>query len=209
MHDLIIATITLSLLHGSIPNHWLPFVVLSKNANLNYKRFILIVSLGSFFHSFSTSLLGFFLSYLGYHSSQVEYLERLLPSFFLILLGMIYLTIKHDSLHQEINTEENIQKNRSLAISLFLIYLAMFFSPCLEIEAIFFSAGRFGFESAILIAIIYSALTLISMLTFSFVSYMGLLKYYPKFLQIYEKKISGIILILLGIFHYFYSHSNH
>jgi hypothetical protein len=80
----------------------------------------------------------------------------------------------------------------------------MFFSPCLEIEAVYFAIGKYGFFAFILISLIYMIITLLSMQFFTYLGFKSLVKYYPKFLEEQEKKIVGIILILLGIFSYFY-----
>lgn len=197
--EYVIGTIVLSLIHGSIPNHWLPFIAISKTEKWTFKQLFFVISLGAIFHSLSTALLGFFISYLGFYTSTIYQLEKILPTFFMIFLGMIYIILDHNNHHDHIK-----YKSKKLWISLVLLYLAMFFSPCLEIEAIYFSIGKYGYFSVILISILYTLITLFSMLFFSFISYKGLLKYYPRFIERNEKKIIGIVLIVLGIVSFYY-----
>jgi len=200
MNQYIVATILLALIHGSIPNHWLPFIALSRAEKWSTKKLIMIISIGAIFHSLSTAILGFFISYFGYYISSISQLEKILPTFFMVFLGMIYLIIDH----QEHYNDPLKKKSINPIFSVILLYLGMFFSPCLEIEAIYFSVGRYGLTSFVLISLIYTIITLVSMLTFSYLAYKGLLKYFPKILEKYEKRMIGLVLIILGIFSFYF-----
>jgi hypothetical protein len=200
INQYIVATILLALIHGSIPNHWLPFIALSRAERWSTKKLIMIISIGAIFHSLSTAILGFFISYFGYYISSISQLEKILPTFFMVFLGMIYLIIDH----QEHYNDPLKKKSINPIFSVMLLYLGMFFSPCLEIEAIYFSVGRYGLTSFVLISLIYTIITLVSMLTFSYLAYKGLLKYFPKILEKYEKRMIGLVLIILGIFSFYF-----
>jgi hypothetical protein len=200
INQYIVATILLALIHGSIPNHWLPFIALSRAEKWSTKKLIMIISIGAIFHSLSTAILGFFISYFGYYISSISQLEKILPTFFMVFLGMIYLIIDH----QEHYNDSLKKKSINPIFSVMLLYLGMFFSPCLEIEAIYFSVGRYGLTSFVLISLIYTIITLVSMLTFSYLAYKGLLKYFPKILEKYEKRMIGLVLIILGIFSFYF-----
>jgi hypothetical protein len=200
INQYIVATILLALIHGSIPNHWLPFIALSRAEKWSTKKLIMIISIGAIFHSLSTAILGFFISYFGYYISSISQLEKILPTFFMVFLGMIYLIIDH----QEHYNDPLKKKSINPIFSVMLLYLGMFFSPCLEIEAIYFSVGRYGLTSFVLISLIYTIITLVSMLTFSYLAYKGLLKYFPKILEKYEKRMIGLVLIILAIFSFYF-----
>jgi nickel/cobalt exporter len=200
INQYIVATILLALIHGSIPNHWLPFIALSHAEKWSTKKLIMIISIGAIFHSLSTAILGFFISYFGYYISSISQLEKILPTFFMVFLGMIYLIIDH----QEHYNDPLKKKSINPIFSVILLYLVMFFSPCLEIEAIYFSVGRYGLTSFVLISLIYTIITLVSMLTFSYLAYKGLLKYFPKILEKYEKRMIGLVLIILAIFSFYF-----
>jgi len=200
INQYIVATILLALIHGSIPNHWLPFIALSRAEKWSTKKLIMIISIGAIFHSLSTAILGFFISYFGYYISSISQLEKILPTFFMVFLGMIYLIIDH----QEHYNDPLKKKSINPIFSVILLYLGMFFSPCLEIEAIYFSVGRYGLTSFVLISLIYTIITLVSMLTFSYLAYKGLLKYFPKILEKYEKRMIGLVLIILAIFSFYF-----
>ncbi|MCX7811013.1 MAG: hypothetical protein N2247_08885 [Leptospiraceae bacterium] len=200
INQYIVATILLALIHGSIPNHWLPFIALSRAEKWSTKKLLMIISIGAIFHSLSTAILGFFISYFGYYISSISQLEKILPTFFMVFLGMIYLIIDH----QEHYNDPLKKKSINPIFSVMLLYLGMFFSPCLEIEAIYFSVGRYGLTSFVLISLIYTIITLVSMLTFSYLAYKGLLKYFPKILEKYEKRMIGLVLIILGIFSFYF-----
>jgi len=87
INQYIVATILLALIHGSIPNHWLPFIALSRAEKWSTKKLIMIISIGAIFHSLSTAILGFFISYFGYYISSISQLEKILPTFFMVFFG--------------------------------------------------------------------------------------------------------------------------
>ena len=79
----------------------------------------------------------------------------------------------------------------------------MFFSPCIEIEAYYFTAGTLGMSGIIVVSIIYLILTIFGMLLLVDLGNRGVEKLNWHFLEHHEKKIMGIVLIVLGIFAYF------
>ncbi len=178
LYEYLLGTFILSLVHGSIPNHWLPFIAISKGENWNFKKLAMVVLGGGIFHSLSTSLLGFFISYLGFHSFQyVQELEKILPTFFMVFLGMIYMVL--DSHEDSIDLTK--LKKRKLWLTIGILYITMFFSPCLEIEVIYFGIGKFGFFYVFLISILYTIITILSMLFFTFISFKDGIIFTPEY----------------------------
>lgn len=196
-----VAIFVFGLVHGSIPNHWLPFVLLAKTEKFSIFLLSVIVAAGAIFHSLSTSLLGVFFSYLGSHMSEIEESERLVTSLLLASSGVLFLILKHREAHDH---EEIVKKRKNNLIVITLLYLSLFFSPCVEVVPVFFSYGaKYGVFHSISLAFFYTLLTTLSMLFFSLLAFKGLLAFFPSFLQAYEKKIAGFFLILLGVFRFF------
>jgi threonine/homoserine/homoserine lactone efflux protein len=79
----------------------------------------------------------------------------------------------------------------------------MFFSPCLEIEAYYFVAGKLGWEGIISVSIIYTVITIAGMLLLVWLGMKGVRKIKSHFLEHHEKTITGVLLIVLGITGYF------
>ncbi|MFC0774045.1 hypothetical protein [Terrimonas alba] len=81
--------------------------------------------------------------------------------------------------------------------------LAMFLSPCLEIEAYFLLAGTKGWWILVTIALLYSVVSISGMLLWIRFAYKGLLKLNWHKWEHNAGLISGGVLIATGILSYF------
>lgn len=95
--------------------------------------------------------------------------ERAVP-LLLLALGLWYLIravawqhLRHRHVHDHIDGG-TVRKHRSFSALLLSLGLAMFLSPCLEIETYFLSAGAKGWAAVWLVALIYNTSTLSGML---------------------------------------------
>lgn len=77
--------------------------------------------------------------------------------------------------------------------------IAMFFSPCLEIEAYFLLAGAHGWEHIAFLAILYTAVTVTGMVVWVRITYRGLFKLNWHSLEHNAGIITGITLAATGI----------
>ena len=207
--QIIIGAFLLSLLHASIPNHWLPLVALSKSEKWNERSALGITAIAGFAHTLSTIIIGIMVGFLGYKLSESNSLiTGVIAPIILILLGIIYLVLnlrdnKHHYHHHhaEVNTD-NIKKKTTFAIVLALS-VSMFFSPCLEIEVYYFVASKLGWEGIISVSVIYTFITIVGMLLLVWLGMKGVKKINSHFLEHHEKTITGALLILLGISGFF------
>ena len=94
-------------------------------------------------------------------------------------------------------------KNRSKWAIVFTLSVAMFFSPCLEVEAFYFQAGSLGWPAIIMVSIVYVAVTVCGMLVLVLLGLKGVTRMKSHFLDHHEKLISGIVLVALGLLSYF------
>ena len=78
--------------------------------------------------------------------------------------------------------------------------MAMFLSPCLEIEAYYFQAATAGWSGILMVSAVYVIVTVSGMLLLVFLASKGVRAIQSHFLDHHEKLLSGIVLILLGIF---------
>lgn len=209
LSQIIIGAFLLSIVHASIPNHWVPLVALSKAEKWNEKLTMGITAIAGFAHTLSTIIIGIIVGFFGYKlSDSYSFIVGVIAPSILILLGIIYLILsirdnKHHHHHHthEINIDE-AKKKTTTAIILTLT-ISMFFSPCLEIEAYFFVASKLGWQGIITVSVIYTIITIAGMLLLVWLGMKGIRKIKSHFLEHYEKSITGIILIVLGIAGYF------
>lgn len=215
LSQIIIGAFLLSIVHASIPNHWIPLVALSKAEKWNEKLTLGITAIAGFAHTLSTIIIGIIVGFFGYElSGSYSFIVGVIAPSILILLGIIYLILsirdnKHHHHHHthEINIDDvnlPLAKKTTTAIILTLT-ISMFFSPCLEIEAYFFVASKLGWEGIITVSVIYTVITIAGMLLLVWLGMKGVKKIKFHFLEHHEKTITGILLIVLGIAGYFIS----
>ncbi len=210
LSQIIMGAFLLSIVHASIPNHWIPLVALSKSENWNEKSTMGITAIAGFSHTLSTIIIGIIVGFLGHQlSNSYSFIVGVIAPSLLILLGIIYLVLsirenKHHHHHHhshEIHIDD-ARKKTTAAIILTLV-ISMFFSPCLEIEAYFFVASKLGWQGIIAVSVVYTAITIAGMLLLVWLGMKGIRKIKSHFLEHHEKTITGALLIVLGIAGYF------
>jgi hypothetical protein len=79
----------------------------------------------------------------------------------------------------------------------------MFLSPCLEVESLFLSAGAFGMGAVLSMAAAYAVISILGIWLLVGLGVRGVNLLPAKFIEHNEKKISGAVLILVGIVTFF------
>ncbi|MBL7850490.1 MAG: hypothetical protein JNN04_06280 [Cyclobacteriaceae bacterium] len=201
MITLIAGSLALSVLHALIPNHWLPILAIGKKENWSLGQVTRITLLSGLAHAASTVLIGMLLALAGSQlAGRIENFSRLIAPGLLIALGFyfIYQHSRHHHFHLHGHPE---QASHSRIV--FSLALAMFFSPCFEIEPYFLVAGTYGFLFSGFIAVLYTVVTVTGMVVWVRITYRSVLRLNWHSLEHNAGIITGITLILTGILSYF------
>src|SRR4030067_400556 len=92
LSQIIVGAFLLSIVHASIPNHWIPLVALSKAEKWNEKLTMGITAIAGFAHTLSTIIIGIIVGFFGYKlSDSYSFIVGVIAPSLLILLGIIYL----------------------------------------------------------------------------------------------------------------------
>jgi nickel/cobalt transporter (NicO) family protein len=206
--QIIVGAFLLSIVHASIPNHWLLLVALSKSEKWNERFTMGMTALAGFAHTLSTIIIGIIVGFLGYKlSGSYSFIVGVIAPSLLIILGIVYLVISIRANKQHHHHSHNIHiddaKKKTTAAIIVALTISMFFSPCLEIEAYYFVASSLGWTGIITVSIIYTIITIAGMLLLVWLGMKGVKKIKSHFLEHHEKTITGSLLILLGIAGYF------
>ena len=194
MLTMLVAGIVLSVFHALIPSHWLPIIAIGKKESWTYRKIISVTFLAGLSHVLSTLLLGLFLAFLGRTlSTQVSWLTQWAAPVLLIVLGAVYIYRHYNHKHFHLS---NVLSERQLIFSL---ALAMFLSPCLEIEGYFIAAAAHGWPFIFTLAFSYAIVSLLGMLLWVVLVLRGLRKLNWHAWEHNAGLITGIVLILLGI----------
>ena len=202
MWQLFFGSFLLSIIHATIPNHWLPVVAIGKAENWTQRETLVVTGISGFAHTFSTVLIGIAIGFVG-HRLNENYTfisEKIAPSL-LILLGIIYLVVDRLKHHQHKHgIPSSVARKRSKWAIIISLAITMFLSPCLEIEAYYFQAGTQGWMGILLVSAVYVVVTVSGMLLLVYLGNKGVRAIRSHFLDHHEKLLSGMVLILLGVF---------
>ena len=210
MWQIFIGSLFLSLIHASIPNHWIPLIAIGKTEKWTYRETLSATLITGFSHTLSTIIIGIIVGYIGIKLSDSYNLimSYIAPSI-LIGIGVIYLILDlrghHHHHHPHHAGEESLKqgKKKSRIAILSSLSLAMFLTPCIEIEAYYFQAGLIGWTGIFIVSAVYTLTTVLLMLILVFAGLKGAKHLRSHFLEHHEKLLTGGILIALGLLAFF------
>lgn len=194
MQAILYSSILLSILHALIPSHWIPIVAIGKKEKWSERKTLWVTMMAGLTHVLSTILLGVLLGFTGgFLSGYLESLTHWVAPVVFISTGIFFLykNQKHEHFHlKEVPTRWKMP---------WALIVAMFFSPCLEIEVYFLAAGQYGIGFWMLVALVYMTITIAGMILWMWLVLKGLKKLDWHALEHNAGIIAGITLILTGI----------
>ncbi len=216
MWEILLGGISLSLLHAIIPNHWLPIVAVGEEQEWERGKLLINTFLIGTAHVASTILIGILVGYAGLRSEDYNQLIfKVTRPIVFLLFGIIYVgshfyehKIKSDNVnpdHQHGPHQSDShshfsfltdKKQRFTAISLMI---AMFFSPCLELELYYFRAAARGWLGILILSCLYMIITVGGMVVLVWLASLGVKRVAWKFLESREKLLIGGLFIALAI----------
>lgn len=203
MFSLLTGTVLLAAVHALIPNHWLPLVAVAKAEGWKRGETTTITLLAAAAHVFGTIALGVILGLIGKELEE-EYGDAItvVSSVLLIVFGLVYFTVNLP--HHHHSTQADVQAyKRSKKKWLWIFVGMMFLSPCLEVESLFLSAGAFGMASVFALSAVYAVISVAGIYLLVSLGVRGVNLLPAQFIEHNEKKISGAVLIFVGIVTFF------
>lgn len=201
---ILFGSLLLSVIHAAIPNHWAPLVVFGKTEKWTTRQLAVYTAIAGFAHTASTVLVGIIVGVIGVQlSREYQLVTRIVAPLVLIALGVVYLVLdirankQHHRHHEHIHIKEP-NKKTTLGI-LISLSVAMFFSPCIEIEAYYFTASGIGWIGIWIVSVVYVVVTVVGMVALTWLGRKGIEKVSSQMLEHHERAITGAVLILLGI----------
>lgn len=204
MYSILVGSLLISLLHAVIPNHWLPVLAIGKKEGWTLGETTRITFIAGMAHVVSTVIIGILLGLIGGElSNNIEHFSHVIAPSILILIGLYF--VKQHYTHHHFHLEKKqLQKKKKSSIILALV-IAMFLSPCMEIEAYFLLAGQKGWGMMAAVATMYSVITITGMLLWIRIVYKGLIKLNWHKWEHNAGIITGVVLIATGIVSFFIS----
>lgn len=205
MYELLFASLTISLLHAAIPNHWLPIVAIGKKSGWSAAKAVRITTLAGGAHALSSILIGLALSLLGWQmSGWLTFFSHTAAPVLLMVLGGVF--IWRHYYHQHFHLHGNLAEPTSERQFIIALAIAMFFSPCLEICAFFLLAGTHGWSAVFVLSGFYFLTTVAGMAVWVWLVWHGLKLRNWHALEHNAGIISGVVLVLSGLYGLLFAH---
>ncbi len=203
MFSVIAGTVLLAFVHALIPNHWLPLVAVARAENWKLREVTTVTFLSALAHVLGTVILGLVLGFIGKElEEKYGSTINVAASILLIVFGLIYYTVNLPH-HHHSSQKDVAQYKRSKRKWIVIFIIMMFLSPCLEVESLFLSAGAYGMGVVTMLSLIYAIVSISGILLLVNLGYRGINLLSAHFIEHNEKRISGIVLIVVGIISFF------
>jgi nickel/cobalt transporter (NicO) family protein len=204
MFQVFMGSLILSGIHAMIPNHWLPLIALGKAEKWTNKQTYGATLITGLAHTLSTLMIGILAGLIGYRLSEIyPAISESIAPVILILMGTIYVMLdfrKHRHQHDFGKARESVKNGRSRRKAILIsLSIAMFLTPCIEIEAYYFQAGTMGWAGIFIVSAVYLVTTVTVMMILVALGLKGAASFKWGFLEHHEKLITGAVLILLGV----------
>jgi hypothetical protein len=203
MLSLVAGTFILALIHALIPNHWLPLVAVARAENWKVKDITTVTFISATAHVLGTVALGLVLGVIGKElAEQYGHAINVAASILLIIFGLVYYTVNLPH-HHHSSQKDVAQYKRSKRKWIMIFIFMMFLSPCLEVESLFLSAGAYGMTNVIVLSVVYAIVSISGIMLLVNLGNKGVNLLPAEFIEHNEKRISGAVLIAVGIVSFF------
>ena len=203
MFSLVAGTFILALVHALIPNHWLPLVAVARAENWKIRDITTVTFISATAHVLGTVALGLVLGMIGKElAEEYGHAINVAASILLIIFGLIYYTVNLPH-HHHSSQRDVVKYKRSKRKWILIFIFMMFLSPCLEVESLFLSAGAFGMGTVTLLSVVYAIVSISGILLLVNLGNKGVNLLPAQFIEHNEKRISGAVLIAVGIISFF------
>lgn len=221
---LIIAAVSIGFFHTLFgPDHYLPFIVMSRSGRWSIGKTTLVTVLCGIGHVLSSILLGILGITLGIAISRVEGVESFrggIATWALIAFGLIYFVWgvqkairnkphKHLHAHKEgdthIHTHNHTREHihvheEAKSITPWVLFIIFIFGPCEPlIPMLMYPAAKNSLTGLILVTTIFSVITILTMVGIVLISTLGINLIPLKQLERYTHAIAGAIIFFCGI----------
>jgi nickel/cobalt transporter (NicO) family protein len=205
MYQVFIGSLILSTIHALIPNHWLPLIAVAKTEKWTRNQTLWATVITGVSHTLSTIFIGIVVGLIGYKlATKYAVISETIAPAILVGLGLIYIFRdvrgSHHHTHdiKPLVTEPDRKRSRWIAI-LTSLSIAMFLTPCIEIEAYYFQAGTIGWTGIFIVSAVYLLTTVVIMLLLVYLGMKGVKTFKSHYPEHHEKTVTGIVLIALGM----------
>lgn len=219
---LLLTTIGIALLHTlSGPDHYLPFIVLSKAKNWSLPRTLLITFFCGIGHVGSSLLIGYAVVFLGWNLSKVTLFQHLRASWsswafvilgFVYILWSIYLLSKNRA-HKHFDLDDPdevyvyshqhnglVNPQNRFKVTPWILFLVFIGGPCEPlIPLLLYPAIKHSLVNTLQISVVFTLTTLLVMLSVVSLGFLGFRIISSPWINKYANLLAGVTLLGSGL----------
>ena len=206
------------------PDHYLPFIVLSQARNWSLKKTMIITFLCGLGHVLSSVILGLVGILVGISVTKLVSVESFrgnIEAWLFIAFGLVYMIIsirnllkkkkhshthfhmggvKHYHHHNHHEEHTHVHQEEVINTTPWILFLIFFFGPCEPlIPILMYPAAENNISGSILVSILFSVVTIGTMMSIVLVFKLGLSKINLKPVEKYSHLIAGAMIFLSGL----------
>lgn len=226
-NELVILTwtaVTIGFVHTIFgPDHYVPFIVLSKVRQWSGIKTVMITLLCGIGHVLSSIILGFVGIAVGIAVFKLETIEAFrgeIAAWLLIAFGFTYLIwgihrairrkphehphvhengAVHSHSHQHVGEHTHVHTSKSANITPWILFIIFVFGPCEPlIPLVMYPAAKGNILSVVIVASVFGLTTITTMLAVVLVSFYGLSKLPVRRLERYSHALAGLAILFCG-----------
>ncbi|NLE36295.1 MAG: hypothetical protein GX622_14445 [Bacteroidales bacterium] len=217
--------ITIGFVHTLVgPDHYLPFIVMGEARRWGIRKTMLITFLCGLGHVLSSVVVGFIGIAAGISLSKLEFLEGFrgnIAAWLLIAFGLVYMLISlralyrrrkhmhshihadgtaHEHEHDHSGGHSHIHLADRKNLTPWILFLIFILGPCEPlIPILMYPAAENNISGVILVAVLFSAVTIATMMAVVLTFRLGLSRINLKPLERYVNVIAGAVIMVSGL----------
>ena len=218
---LLVTAVSIAFLHTATgPDHYLPFIALSRSGNWSYRKTIFWTILCGAGHILSSVALGLGVAALGWSLSKLTFIESARGSFAgwgMLGFGIVYTVwgfynayLNRPHKHFEMGDKENIyvyehKHGEAIApaerhkVTPWVMFIIFLLGPCEPmIPLLYFPVAKDNWQVMLLMIAVYTVITLLTMITVVTLGYYGISFLNTQKTARYIHVIGGFTLLLCG-----------
>jgi sulfite exporter TauE/SafE len=216
--------ISIGFLHTLLgPDHYLPFIVMSQAKKWSLRKTMIITFVCGLGHVMSSVLLGIAGIAIGISVSKIVSVESFrgnIAAWLFVAFGLVYMIIsirnlikkkrhthshlhhtgeKHVHEHDHNKEHTHINQSERSKTTPWVLFLIFVFGPCEPlIPLLMYPASKNNFHGAIIVALLFSVVTIVTMMSVVLVFNLGLNKINLKPVEKYSHVIAGAMIFFSG-----------
>lgn len=181
----------------------MPFAVIAKAKKWPKAKLLWIIFVSGIGHVASSAALGVIGILLGFSLSKLKGIEghrAEIALWLLIGFGIAYMLwgIKEARGHEHKEIEE--EKLKTKTVAMWTLFAVLILGPCEPLIPLIFLGYNYGWIGVILVATVFSLVTIVMMLLQGFLSFMGIQLIKNEFAERYSHAFAGLVIALTGVF---------